>query len=386
MKKLSVILLALAIAAFAVPALAGDVAMDGEYTFGGESWSNDVSDDYGLFYDELDLDIEVSMGDVLFHWDVEVTDDPWFDRSDDEGGLNSDDTAPGQDNKIVDGMWVKWQATDAFSVKFGEYGWDGPNNLVTDGPGGGSGTIGLMYSLDVADLSFYLSRDDEGNRTYVDGVSTFSREEDVTTMGLIVEGAIGPVDAGLLYTQTTDEMTDDVDTSLVEVWGEFSVGPVGVWLDYGSVGADDSAGVTDGGTILNAEFGLDDLVGFGLTIGLVQTNEDYDGSPYADDWDVVKIYGDEWGDAMMVYLGAEYGVNDKLTVGLDALLMNDVDSDDGPTEIDVWAGYSFADNVSVEAGYAMQTANDGDAVGYEDQDLMWYELVFGFWDPGVFTG
>jgi len=383
MKKLSVILLALAIAAFAVPAFAGDVAMDGEYTFGGERWDNDVSDDYGLFYDELDLDLEVEMGDVLFHWDIEVTDDPWFDRSDDEGGLNTDndyiideeDELPyvlnAKDDKLVDGMWVRWQATDALALKLGEYGWDGPNNLVTDGPGGGSGTIGVMYAIeDVADLSFYLSRDDEGARTG-------EGEDDVTTMGVIAEGEIGPVEAGLLFTQTTDDIADDNDTSVVEVWGGFGVGPVGVWLDYGSVGADtDEAG--DGGTILNAEFGLDEVVGFGLTVGLVQTNEDYIGSPYADDWDVAKIYGDELPDAMMVYLGAEYGVNDALSIGADAIVMNDVDGDDGPTEIDVWGAYSFADNVSVEFGYAMQTANDGEDAGYEDQNLMWYEWVYGF--------
>jgi len=371
MKKISVILLALAIAAFAVPAFAGDVSMDGEYTFGGESWSNDVSEDYGLFYDELDLNIDVTSGDVKFHWDVEIADDPWFDKSDDEGGLNTDDTAPGQDNKLVDGWYVKWQATDAMFVKIGEFGWDGPNNLVTDGPGGGSGTINVNYDLEVADLNFYLSRDDEGART---GLG----EDDITTMAVMAEGTIGPVDGGLLYTQTTNDEVDDENTSLVEVWGMFDVGPVGIMLDYGSVGADDNAGVTDGGTVLLADFNLEGLLGFGLNIGMVQTNEDYDGSPYSDDFDVVKIYGDELPDAMMVYVGGEYGLTDALSIGLDALVMNDVDSDDGPTEIDVWGAYSFADNVDVEFGYAMQTANDGDAVGYEDQDLMWYEFVFGF--------
>ena len=81
MKKLSILLLALAVAAFAVPAFAGDVTMDGEYTFGGESVEVGDGDAIGTFYDELDLNIEVTMGDVLMHWDFELVDDPKYEVS-----------------------------------------------------------------------------------------------------------------------------------------------------------------------------------------------------------------------------------------------------------------------------------------------------------------
>jgi hypothetical protein len=367
MKKLSILLLALAIAAFAVPAMAGDVAMDGEYTWGGESWTMD-SGDYGTFYDELDLNIEVSMGDVLFHWDVEIVDDPNWDRSADEGGLGEDVNSPDKE-KLVDTMWVKWMVNDALSVKVGDMGLGWGNDIVMDAAMDGTGSVNVVYTLDVAELGFWLSRDTEGG------------EDDITTMGVTAEGTIGPADLGVVVLQTTDDINNDSNYGLVGAYGNFVAGPVAVSLELGSVSADDNVD-GDGGQVILAEFALDDLVGFGLNIGVVSTNEDYEGTNYSDDFDRAKIYDAEETDQMMVYVGAEYGVNDQLSVGANLIAMNDIDGNDGPTEIDVYAGYSFADNVSVEVGYGTLAANDGDGVvGYdfnEDMDIMWYEFVFDF--------
>ena len=353
MKKISVLLLALAIAAFAVPAMAGDVAMDGEYTFGGESFSEA---DYGTFYDELDLNIEVSHGDVLFHWDFEVVDDPAFDRENDEGASDNY-------TKTVDTMWVKWQATDALTVKIGDYGIGWGSDIVEDAVGDGTGTVGVMYGLDVADLGLFLSRDDE------DG------EDDDTTLIFTVEGEVGPAEVGLIYVSTTNEAGGGSDdTGLIGVYGDFAVGPVGIWLEYGS---DSSDGAGDGGTVILAEFGLDDLVGFGLSTAIVQTNEDWD-NIYSNDFDRVKLFdiegegdGLDW---MGLFVNAEYGYSDELTLGLDAMVMSDVDGDSAGTEFDVWASYAFADNVSAEFGYG--NLSEGD-IGSEES-IMWHEWAFEF--------
>ena len=108
MKKLSVILLALAIAAFAVPAMAGEVTMDGEYTVGGFSESN--GSDSAMFEHELDLNIDVTSGDVSFHWDVELS----------EGAFDTD-VADNDAAGVYDAFYVKWQATDALATKIGVY-------------------------------------------------------------------------------------------------------------------------------------------------------------------------------------------------------------------------------------------------------------------------
>jgi len=356
MKKLSILLLALAFAAMlAVPAMAGDLSVDGEYTFGGERWSVDQmtpDEDYGLFYDEFDVNVDLTVGDVTGHWELVLYDDSYFDRSTTDDDLRA----------LVDMTMITWSVNDALSVQFGDYGIAWGNDLVVDDAGKGSGTIGILYSLDAADLAFYLSRDQEGR----EGV-----EDDNTTMGVTAEGEIGPAEVGLIYLQTTNDLLVDSDWGLVDVYGNFTVGPVGVTLEYGSVSADFDTG--DGGTIILAEFGLGDLVGFDCNVGLVQTNEDWYGTPYDDDFDRAKIYDLELNDMQMVYANAEYGVDDATAVGIKAILMNDVGGDDGPTEIDGYVTHSFADNVNVEAGYASMTGNDADV----DATLMWYEFVFG---------
>jgi hypothetical protein len=367
MKKLYILLLALAIAAFAVPAMAGDISMEGEYTFGGEAWDED-GDDYGTFYDELDLDVEVTMGDVLFHWDIEIVDDPNFDRADDEGGLNTDNdynifatttALEAKPNKLVDGFYVKWQATDALAVKIGEYGLGWGADIVLDAPNDGVGNVGIMYDAGVASLAFYLAKLDE------DG------EDDDDWMAFTAEGEIGPAEVGLVYMNATLEASDGIDPSTIGVYADFAAGPVGVYLEYGS---DSSDGAGDGGTVILAEFGLDDLVGFGLSLSLVQTNEDW-ANLYGNDFDRVKIFDAEPPDSQLVFVNAEYGYSDELTLGADVMVMADQDGDDLGTEFDVWATYGFADNVSAEFGYASYSEGDF-AVG--DATVMWHEWVFEF--------
>jgi len=156
----------------------------------------------------------------------------------------------------------------------------------------------------------------------------------------------------------------------VGIYANFDAGPVGVAFEYGSESSD---GAGDGGTAMLVELGLEELVGFGLSLAVVQTNEDW-ANNYANDFDRVKLYDEENADAMLVYLNAEYGYSDELTLGLDALVSGDEDGDDVGTEFDVWATYGFADNVTAEFGYGSFSEGDINA----DETVMWHEWAFEF--------
>lgn len=374
MKKLLVVLLALAIAAFAAPVFAGEVSMDGEYTFGGESVGISGDDDVteATWYDELDLNIEVEMGDVLFHWDVEITEDDYFDMDDNAGGW-------GNPEKLVDKYWVKWMVTDALWTKIGEYGVGWGNDLVTDSYGESSGTIGVGYNADVAKLAFYISQDDEGVNGPSGGeTEDFDPEDNNVTYMLTVMNAddVGPfTELGLLYIQTSNDLTGEDDSSMISILAGLGLGPVEFALEYGQMGSDNDD--FDGGNVILADFGFGDLVGFGLNIGLLISNEEWADSPvYGNDYDFMEIWDAEGPEAQLVKIEAEYGVNDRLTI-MGAAAMLEVDGGDYTgTEFDVAADYSFSDNVTYSAGYAMLTLDDDEEV--DDVSKLWHEFVFSF--------
>ena len=367
MKKLSVILLALAIAAFAVPAIAGEVSMDGEYGLGGYAESN--GSDVNRFEHWLDLNIEVTSGDVTFHWDVELADTDVFD---DHGslGLPSGPGYIGGDapRGVWDNFWVKWQATDALAFKGGIYGVSDNLALVFDSAMYADGTMGLEYALDAFDLGAYLSKQTDGD------------EDDDTEMLFTAAGELGPAAMSLVYGQrTADAGLGGDEGSVIYFDADFGIGPVGVMFAYGSVSNDDDPG-QDGGTIMVVDVGMEDLVGFDLTATIINTNEDWGGSHFGNDYGYAKILDfDDAADAMVVGLAAGYDVNDNLSIGALMVAMNDEgDAGDGPTEIDVEMGYGFADNVSYAAGYAMVSAGDTGSSFDEDATKLWHEIVIEF--------
>jgi hypothetical protein len=196
-------------------------------------------------------------------------------------------------------------------------------------------------------------------------------------MGATIEGEIGPAAVGLIYLQTAvDTTAADDDYGVLGVYADFAAGPVGIYIEYGQDSAgDDIAG--DGGTVMLGEFALDDLVGFGLGVTVVQTNDDWE-NVYGNDFDRVKLFDIEGeGDGLDwqgVFFNAEYEYSDELSLGLDAMVMSDVDGDSAGTEFDVWASYGFADNVSAEFGYG--ALQEGD-IGAEET-IMWHEWAFEF--------
>ena len=362
MKKLSILILALAIAAFAVPAMADShVSWGGEYTVGGESTDNSTTE--AMYYDELDLDFEIVMDDVTFHWDIELYDDPYFDKQQDEGGY-------GDSTKFVDGLWVKWQITDALSTKIGEYGPGWGNDLVTDAWGGGNGTIGVMYALEGWDLGLYMSKEDEGA---ADGYE----DDDETWIFTVLGTDVGPLnELGLYIAQSTNEHPDNTleDTGTMSFIWDIDLGGFGIYGEYGVDSTDAATG--DGGSILMFGIGMPDVGSISSEIIYYQTNEDWE-NLYGNDFDITKLFDEEPADASALFVEFGYGVNDDLTLLAAILGLADVEGDDAGTEIDLWLEYAFADNVSAEAGYATYSA--GDWTGQpDDLTKMWWELVFGF--------
>ena len=249
MKKLSILLLALAIAAFAVPAMAGDVSMSGEYGLGG--WAESNGTDSSMMEHWLDLDVQVTEGDVTFSWRVELADTDLFTGL----GIGAHDSPswPGGDypKGVFDNFNVKWQASDALAFKGGVYGISDNNALVFDSALYGSATMGIMYGLDVADLGFYLSKETDGD------------EDDDTVMAFTAAGELGPAAVSLVYGSRTNDagVTSNAEGSALYFDADFAAGPVGVNFAYGSESNDDSG--LDGSAMILG-LGLEELVGFDL--------------------------------------------------------------------------------------------------------------------------
>lgn len=364
MKKLSIILLALVIAAplMAVPAIAGDISADGSYMLRGRADSN--SEDNSYFQHELDLNINVTSGDVMFHWDVELADTDLFDGT----GLTYNPTFPGGDSPkgIWDGFYVKWSATDALDFKAGIYGVSDNNSLMFDSAGNGDGTMGVTYALDMFDVGAYLSKQSD------------NPEDDITEMFVTASGDVGPVGMSLLYGSRTDDVNDDSNSSAIYVDGGFAAGPVGVNIAYGSESGDLSG---DGGNIILADFDLTELIGFDLGLTAIMTNEDWvEGQAFGNDYGYGELAdGDVTADSTLIGVNAGYTVNDALSLSLAAIVSNDAgDLGDGPTEVDVALEYDLADNVTYQAGYASLSAGDPGTEVEDDVTRLWHRIDFDF--------
>jgi hypothetical protein len=361
MKKLSIILLALAIAAtMAVPVvMAGDVSMDGAYMLRGRADDND-GDTNNYFQHELDLNVNVKSGDVTFHWDIELADKDLFDGT----GLSFDrtDTADDLPKGIWDGFYVKWQATDALAFQAGIYGVSDNNTLMFYSAGNGDGIMGLMYKLEGWNIAGYLSKQ-------VDAA-----EDDETEMILKASGDLGPAAVSFMYGNRVNDATPaDDDSAAIYADVDVMAGPVGVNFAYGGLSGD-TAG--DGGNIMILHLGLEELVGFDLGVTTIITNEDWAGTTFGNDYGYGELEDyDDAPDQQMVGLEAGYSVNDNLSLNGLVVVMNDLgDAGDGPTEFDAGLKYKMADNVTYKAGYATRAANDTSA----DKTRLWHRIDFKF--------
>jgi len=364
MKKLSILLLALVMTVCAVPAMAGDVSMDGAYMLRGRADDND-GDKNNYFQHELDLNIDVKSGDVTFHWDVELADKDLFDGT----GLNFNrtDTTGDLPKGIWDGFYVKWQATDALAFQAGIYGVSDNNTLMFYSAGNGDGIMGLMYKLEGWNLGGYLSKQ-------VDAA-----EDDQTEMIIKANGDLGPAKVSLLYgSRVNDATAADDDATALYFDADMPVGPVGVNLVYGSMSSDVSTG--DGGSIIILALGLQELVNFDLGLTVIQTNEDWAGTTFGNDYGYAELIdGDVTPDQMLIGVEAGYDVNDKLSLSALAIVSNDCgDLGDGATEADVALAYQFADNVKYRAGYATRSAGDPGTEGDADKTRLWHRIDFKF--------
>jgi len=367
MKKLSIILLALALAAsFAVPVMAGDISADGSYMLRGRHTSNTITQDY--FQHELDLNLDVTSGNVKFHWDVELADKDLFDGT----GLNFNrtDTTGDLPKGIWDGFYVQWQATDMLAFKAGIYGVSDNNTLMFYSAGNGDGIMGVKYKLDVADLGAYLSKqvDDHGDDN-----------NDTTEMLFTAAGDLGPVAASLMYgTRTQDATPAADDSNAIYVDAAFDAGPVGVNFAYGSLSADDDT--IDGGTIMLLNLNLMELVGFDLGLTSIITNADWQGTTFGNDYGYGELLDyDDVPDQTMISLEAGYKFNDKASVSGFAVVSNDEgDAGDGPLEMDVTLAYQFEDNVKYRIGYANVAAGDDTSSVPEDINRLWHRIDFKF--------
>jgi hypothetical protein len=345
MKKFYIIMLALVVgAAMAVPAMAGDFSIKGQYVFDGED--RDIAGAESAFYDDdLDLDLDVVMGDVGFHWDLELSDDESFD------GI-------GQANALYDNYFVTYQATDALSVKIGEYAIGFNGSRAADGLG--NRNIGIGYALDAADIFLLISKEVEGG------------EDDNDAMGVTVAvKEAGPLTKlNFLFANTTNEVTAaSDDSSIIAVGAALPAGPVSLDLEFASASSDIAG---NDGTYMMVVIGLDELVGFDLDLTYYAADDEWN-AIFGEDWDPMKIFVDIT-DMTFIKLNASYAYNDDLKLAAAALVSAEDDAgNDAGTEFDVSGTYTLADNATYAAGYASYSPDTGDG-----STKLWHRLTLKF--------
>ncbi|UCG37717.1 MAG: hypothetical protein JSV00_05785, partial [bacterium] len=231
MKKLSIILLALALAVFfAGSAMAfhegdegtaeGALGITGTYTLDGEINQDNAGGDSRWFDDDLEVVIRVNMLGVTGVIDLEISDDETFDGNDTEGDSS---------DSLIDNYWVEWNAMDNLKVKMGEYAltFGKAVFIYADPP---AHHIGLIYSgLDNATLSFFLGKVDEGATT-----NDESSDDDIDSMSLLinVKGVDFFKKLDIIYVSATaaDDATATFgdSASYIGLDTAFSAGPVAV--------------------------------------------------------------------------------------------------------------------------------------------------------------
>ena len=385
MKKLSIILLALALAlVFTVPAMAihvgeddspeGSLGITGRYQFDGEMRDIDRSDydvkDY--FDDDLDISLVMIKGPVKAFV-----------------GLEPGDTNPFQGTghkSIVDNYYIDWSAMDNLTIRIGEYGLSFNRTIGTDSAG--ARNIQATYSMDAVDISAALIVENDGANfdmaadgiaanagspligvpaTKYAGTITTSGSTDDDNNTLMVR--LNVKEAGPLtkldivsYTEMNDVEVLGVaadENSYIGVDLAVPVGPIDIAFEYGANGGD-----LDGDFML-AEFSWKGLENWDLGVNYFKSSDDYL-APYDDNaWSPVIILGDQINedvlDISFVWLDATYQVNDKLRISGQALVMseNDAGTEYG-TEVDIGFKYQISDNVSWGFAYGMYSAGDMD--------------------------
>jgi hypothetical protein len=387
MKKLSIILLALALAlVFTVPAMAihigdsetpeGALGISGRYQFDGEAI--DIDGDKTDFYDDdLDLAVTLMMGSVKAFVGLEIADTNPYEGNSHAGK-----------SPITDNYYIEWAAMDNLKLKIGEYGLAFAREIGTTDAG--ERNIQLTYSMDALDISAAIMVADDGNNGAMAATpsnpTTSAGEDDNNTIMLKLSakeaGPFTTLDV-VSYTQMNDVATSagaSAENSYTGIDLALPLGPVSFAFEYGANGGDLD------GTFMLALIGLEELVGFDVTIGYFQSSDDYL-TPYdGNDWSPVKIYGDningDMADTSAIWVEFGYGVNDKLSLNAAALVQAENDAGDAwGNEFDVGLKYKLADNVSWAASYASYSQGDADPVAQPD-DLdyteLWHRIEFKF--------
>jgi hypothetical protein len=379
MKKLSIILLALALAlVMSVPAMAihigeddspeGSLGISGKYQFDGEA--RDVDGTKSDFYDDdFDLTLVMIKGPVKGYVNLEIADsNPWEGTDNSEVGPSPPNNGNNR-SQIVDNYYVEWSAMDNLKVKIGEYGLSFGRNIGTDSAG--ARNIQLTYMLDAVDISAAMMRENDGTN---DGAED---DDDDTLYIMLSAKEAGPFTTldVVNYNQTNDA-TGGSEDSYTGVDLALPIGPVGLGFEYGANGGD-----LDGDFML-VEIGLEELVGFDVNVNYFASSDDYsayDGNDFAP----AMILGDQVNgdleDITVIWVDASYKVNDNLTVSGQAVVSAEDDAGDAyGNEFDVGLKYQIADNVTYKAAYGTYSEGDFGSGGDVDRTELFHRLEFTF--------
>ena len=144
------------------------------------------------------------------------------------------------------------------------------------------------------------------------------------------------------------------------------IGPVTLGLQYGSFGGTDATSGADAeGNYMMVDIGLEELIGFDLSVNyFVATDDLYGGweedyAPFQIIQDEVVLFNETSRDMTTIAVKGSYAYNDKLSFsGAYIMATTTEDGDDIGTEFDVIANYKIADNVSYKA--AIGSFSEGD--------------------------
>jgi hypothetical protein len=376
MKKLSIVLLALAFAIVSAGAVfAGDPDISGKYVIDSEDLNWD--DDQNAWWDvDIDVYFTWTEGNSTVYWRAELAD--------------TDDVASGKGTNIVDDLWISYQFNDNLKLKVGEY-FMATNPIADDTTGGWN--VQLMYGMDAVDLSVTIDKEVEGLDTT--GANTEDADIDRYILDANFKEAGPLTKLNFRYVSETNEAASE-GASLMAVKFALPAGPVTIDGEYGTfsgtngiavsgtdapkyglAGAVDPGDIDAEGDYMMFTFGLDELVGFGLDIGYLATSEDLyalwqeDFAPFQIILDDISPAAESNANVTAIWVGGDYAYNDNLTLGatyIMASLTDDAGANDaGDTfgsEIDLIANYKFADNVSYKFAIGMFSEGDisvGDA-------------------------
>lgn len=404
MKKFSVILLAMAIAAFfAAPAMAvhvGDtgtsagtsLTVQGKYKLDGEfqqikfknpvdvGTGTDVDEGSNMFMDDdFELVVTGTMGDVKGVVDFEIADGDFASHTNKLG--------------IVDNYWVEWKFHDNWNFKAGEFGVNlGRSFAVYNG---GGRNIRLDWMLEGVDLTGIYGKvvDD----VYQNGNKFEEADQNQIFLGASVKAIsfFSKLDFWLAYQNLMQNQETGAPGDKSYGTGLFMVDygiPLGDWSITGEIGSffgdntptDDD--VTNGvypdpdsaeGIWNITEVGWD-LDAFTLGGVFFYTDKDFKAaqdveSRFDDDYAPMEWFLDEINgfgqNVTALWFTVDYDVNEKLGIG--GLIMPlatqsedpapGVSKEDYGTEIDLYATYKLADNVAYNINFGYFSGGDANA-------------------------